>query len=116
MQRTENTLKAPFDSCTALSELLPGETGLLHHMELTGFTRLRLMDLGFTPGVLLEMVRKGPRGKLMAVRVRGTVMAIRHTDAAKMFIVPSLTGLPPYQEGPQGGESRHRDNGANIVR
>jgi Fe2+ transport system protein FeoA len=70
-------------------------------MELTGFTRLRLMDLGFTPGVLLEMVRKGPRGKLMAVRVRGTVMAIRHTDAAKMFIVPSPQAFRHIKKGPK---------------
>jgi Fe2+ transport system protein FeoA len=50
------------------------------------------MDLGFTHGVLIEVVRKGPGGRLLAVRVRGTVMAIRHNDALRLLVARGRTG------------------------
>jgi len=79
--------ESPSDSWVALTELSPGEAGTFQHIGLSGVLRLRLMDLGFTPGVGVELVRKGPGGKLLAVRIRGTVMAIRSSDAAKLLIV-----------------------------
>ncbi|HHY11817.1 MAG TPA: ferrous iron transport protein A [Firmicutes bacterium] len=72
--------------CTALSELSSGEAGTLHQIHLTGILRLRLLDLGFTHGTLVEVVRKGPGGRLLAVRVRGAVLALRHRDAVRISV------------------------------
>lgn len=74
------------NSCVALSDLSCGDTGILHRIDFTGLTRLRLLDLGFTHGTVVELVRKGPGGTVVAVRVRGTLLALRCQDAAKMLV------------------------------
>ena len=86
LESGENVSEVLSHSCVALSELSPGEAGTLHHSNLNGILRLRLMDLGFTHGALVDVVRKGPGGRLLAVRVRGTVMAIRHKDAVRLLV------------------------------
>lgn len=91
-QSGENMSGMLSNACVALCELSPGETGTLHYINLSGILRLRLMDLGFTHGVLIEVVRKGPGGRLLAVRVRGTVMAIRHNDALRLLVARGRTG------------------------
>lgn len=74
------------NSCIALSDLSRGDRGTLHRIDLTSLTRLRLLDLGFTYGTLVELVRKGPGGTVVAVRVRGTLLALRCQDASRILV------------------------------
>ena len=68
-----------------LSDLAPGEVGVVH--KLTGgwgFTS-RLATLGFTPGAELTMVQNFGRGPLI-VNIRGTRIALGRGEAAKVVV------------------------------
>jgi DtxR family Mn-dependent transcriptional regulator len=51
-----------------------------------GFSRRRLMDLGFTPGARLEPVLDTFAGDPRAYRVRGTLVALRGDQAAHVLV------------------------------
>ena len=53
-----------------------------------GFSRRRLMDLGFTPGARLEPVLDTFAGDPRAYRVRGTLVALRSDQASQVMVRP----------------------------
>ena len=55
-----------------------------------GFSRRRLMDLGFTPGAVLEPALQTFAGDPRAYRVRGTLVALRQ-DQARQVLVRSVS-------------------------
>ena len=57
---------------------------------LRGLLRRRLLDLGFTPGAVIEPVMESAfgRGDPRAYRVRGTVIALRREQAEHIFVEP----------------------------
>ncbi len=57
---------------------------------LRGLLRRRLLDLGFTPGAVVEPVMESAfgRGDPRAYRVRGTVIALRREQAAHILVEP----------------------------
>ncbi len=73
---------------TPLSEMATGlEATLLKH-ETGGLLGQRLMDLGFTPGTRIKVVRRGPKDNLIAVNIRSTVIALRRLEAGKILVNP----------------------------
>ncbi len=69
-----------------LLSLAPGNRAVIEALTGMGWQRNRLLDMGFTPGALVEMVRKAPGGDPVAYRVRGAVVALRSTDARTIII------------------------------
>jgi ferrous iron transport protein A len=68
-----------------LSDLAPGEMGVVHKLAGGwGFTS-RLATLGFTPGAKLTMVQNFGRGPLI-VNIRGTRIALGRGEAAKVVV------------------------------
>jgi ferrous iron transport protein A len=68
-----------------LSDLAPGEIGVIHKLAGGwGFTS-RLATLGFTPGAKLTMVQNFGRGPLI-VNIRGTRIALGRGEAAKVVV------------------------------
>jgi DtxR family Mn-dependent transcriptional regulator len=58
-----------------------------------GFSRRRLMDLGFTDGALVRPILKTFAGDPRAYEVRGTVVALRRDQAAFVLVRPvAMTG------------------------
>jgi DtxR family transcriptional regulator, Mn-dependent transcriptional regulator len=53
-----------------------------------GFSRRRLMDLGFTPGARLEPALQTFAGDPRAYRVRGTLVALRQDQASHVLVRP----------------------------
>jgi DtxR family Mn-dependent transcriptional regulator len=53
-----------------------------------GFSRRRLMDLGFTPGARLEPVLHTFAGDPRAYRIRGTLVALRRDQAGQVLVRP----------------------------
>lgn len=51
-----------------------------------GFTRRRLLDLGFTPGTRVRPVLESFAGDPRAYRVRGTTVALRHDQARHVTV------------------------------
>jgi len=54
-----------------------------------GFSRRRLMDMGFTPGARLEPAIKTFSGDPRGYRVRGTLVALRHDQARQVLVKPA---------------------------
>ncbi|MHA2609672.1 MAG: metal-dependent transcriptional regulator [bacterium JZ-2024 1] len=83
--------ETPF-SARRLSDLKPGEKGRVLGISPTvrGLARRRLLDLGFTPGALVEAVLQSSfgRGDPTAYRIRGTVIALRKEQAQGIFLQP----------------------------
>ncbi len=75
-----------------LSEIKPGEKAqvLGIHPSVRGLIRRRLLDLGFTPGAVVEAILKSTfgGGDPSAYRIRGTVIALRKEQAEKIFAKP----------------------------
>lgn len=69
-----------------LSALAPGMRARLTEVQVHGALRRRLFDLGLIPGTLIECRFLAPSGSPIAVRVRGTNLAIRRQDAKKLLV------------------------------
>lgn len=71
----------PKKECS-LADLAEGTRGRVVKVLADGFWRQRLLDLGFTTGAAVEVVKTGPMGDPVAYRLRGTIIALRKREAA----------------------------------
>ena len=71
---------------TALSELKPGETGLVMGVTGDDALALRLRDLGFWPKTLVECVRRAPLGDPKQYLIRGYMLALRRDEAGRVLV------------------------------
>lgn len=72
-----------------LSTLEVGLEGRVVEVRGAGALRRRLLDLGFTPGATVKAVRRAPLGSPTAFLVRGTVIALRPSDASTVLVMTS---------------------------
>ena len=70
----------------SLAELPVGRTAVLEQIVLDA--RMRLLELGFVPGTQVRCMHRAPAGSPAAYLVRGAVIAIRKSDAAKILTGP----------------------------
>ena len=70
---------------TTLSDLAPGEVGVVRKLAGGWGFMSRLATLGFTPGAELTMVQNFGRGPLI-VNIRGTRIALGRGEAAKVVV------------------------------
>ncbi|MBB6447646.1 FeoA family protein [Bacillus benzoevorans] len=54
------------------------------HLEIDGIMRRRLLDLGFVPGAIVEVIRKSPLGDPIAFRVSQTSIALRKEESLRI--------------------------------
>src|SRR5579863_6164801 len=71
-----------------LSELQPGEQGILERLELPDEIAKRLMELGFLPGHVIEPALSAPGGEPRVYRVDGSEIAIRRETAKHLILQP----------------------------
>ena len=65
-----------------LSGLQPGERARVIAVEVPGGNRGRVMEMGFTAGTVVEVVRFAPMGDPIEFKVRGSHVSLRKADAA----------------------------------
>ncbi len=75
----------------ALSDMPTGESGTILDFRGGRTTNNRLVSLGFTPGVMINMVQNYGRGPLI-VYVRGTRVALGRGEAAKIMVLRGENG------------------------
>ena len=70
----------------SLSELKPGDKGVIisHHSQ--GAVRQRLLDLGLIPETEIEFIRYAPLGDPIEIRTGHTNVVIRTTEAESVLI------------------------------
>ncbi len=72
---------------TRLKDLMPGDRG-----RVTGYEegarayRRKLLAMGLTPGIELQVVRVAPMGDPVEVRVRGTALSLRKGEAESLRV------------------------------
>lgn len=71
-----------------MNRLSPGEKAVVKELHNSGLMRRRLLDLGLTPGTVIEAVRKSPSGDPVAYCIRGAIIALRAEDSSKITVQP----------------------------
>jgi ferrous iron transport protein A len=74
------------DTVKSLPDIPPGREASLVMNRTDGLLGERLVDLGFTPGVSMRLVRKGPKGSLIAISIRNTMIALRSEEARAILV------------------------------
>ena len=69
-----------------LKELKPGQWGKVTGLGAEGAMKRRIMDMGVTPGVEIQVVKTAPLGDTVEVRVRGYELSLRKDEAALVNI------------------------------
>ncbi|MAF26749.1 MAG: FeoA family protein [Gemmatimonadota bacterium] len=49
----------------------------------------RLMELGLVPGTRVQVIRRAPLGDPLEIRVRGTHLSLRLSEAAEVYVSPA---------------------------
>jgi DtxR family Mn-dependent transcriptional regulator len=71
-----------------LNEIKPGEKVKVVSVEGKGETRRRIVDMGMTPGTLIQVERIAPLGDPMEIRVKGYHLSLRLEEAATISVEP----------------------------
>ena len=71
-----------------LNHLPTGKKGTVSSLLSSGAQRRRFLDLGLTPGTVVEALHQSPAGDPVAYEIRGAVIALRREDAEKIRIRP----------------------------
>ena len=69
-----------------LIDLEMGAWGIVDHVKMDGPLAERVLSLGFVPGSLVRMVRRAPLGDPVEYSVRGTRVALRRSEAARILL------------------------------
>lgn len=69
-----------------LSKLTAGQAGIIDTVGGEGALRLRLLDMGLTPGTRVEVRKIAPLGDPMELGLRGYVLTLRLEDAARITL------------------------------
>jgi DtxR family Mn-dependent transcriptional regulator len=81
-------LPTPAAPVMRLTALAPGSAGRVVTLRSRGLVRRRLLDLGVTPGAVIERAFTSPFGEPTAYRVRGALIALRAEQADQIEIEP----------------------------
>ncbi len=79
MNRREN--RQPEQSIR-LSEMSVGQRGRVVRVEGVGDVSLRLMEMGITPGVAIQLLGTAPLGDPLELELRGYRLSVRRSEAA----------------------------------
>lgn len=69
-----------------LSDLRPGERGVVEALHSTGAMRRRLLDIGLVKDTQVECLGRSPGGDPAAFLIRGAVIAIRDRDGRDVLL------------------------------
>jgi ferrous iron transport protein A len=69
-----------------LSELQPGERGIIRQLPEQQVTANRLREMGMLLGTEVSFVRRAPLGDPLEIRLRGYSLSLRSSDAAAVLI------------------------------
>ncbi len=79
-------MKMATDNLKPLSELLPGDRGVIRKMKTKGAIRRRLMDMGFVTGTPVEVEKIAPLGDPVDILVKGCHVSIRKEEAQNVWV------------------------------
>ena len=69
-----------------LKDLRIGQVATVKSINIPGNNRKKLIDMGFTEGIEVEMVRVAPFGCPIEVKIRGYHLSLRANDAENIIV------------------------------
>ena len=75
-----------------LKELDVGKSVVITAVGGEGVLRCRLLDMGLIPNTKVTVQKIAPMGDPMEIRLRGYELTLRLDDAAKIEILPEVSG------------------------
>ncbi|MDU4934102.1 MAG: FeoA family protein [Peptostreptococcaceae bacterium] len=69
-----------------LKDLQPGQSGVVESIGQKGPIRRRLMDMGVTPGVKVEVIKVAPLGDPIEINIRGYELSLRKDEAQNIVL------------------------------
>ncbi|MFC1486020.1 ferrous iron transport protein A [Candidatus Latescibacterota bacterium] len=69
-----------------LTEMAPGEYGIITTVNTEGELKRRLMDMGIIEGAQVEVVKQAPLGDPLQIKVHNTLIALRKKEASTILI------------------------------
>jgi ferrous iron transport protein A len=69
-----------------LSELKPGEAGVVKKVSGSGAIHRRLLSMGILPGTVIRMVRYSPFGDPIECEIRGVFISLRKAEADEVNV------------------------------
>ena len=70
-----------------LSDLTPGQEGIITKVKGYGAFRKRITEMGFVPGVAVRVIKKAPLGDPMEVEIMGYRISLRKNERNLIEIV-----------------------------
>ena len=70
----------------SLNEMVKNKVYIIDQVNAEGELRHKLLNMGITPGVKIEFIRKSIFGDPLAFRVRDYIIALRKEEASKIII------------------------------
>jgi ferrous iron transport protein A len=77
-----------------LASLLPGEAAEIVDVEGEGAFRRRLLDMGFTRGVLVSVIKHAPFRDPIEYCIGGTHVTLREQEARQVIVEPVAPRIP----------------------
>lgn len=71
---------------TPLFEVPVGSKAEVFELLSVGLPRRRMLDLGITPGTVIDVIRKSPLGDPIAYGIRGALIALREEEARQIMV------------------------------
>ncbi len=72
---------------STLKDLAPGQKAKVIRVNGKGAIRRRLLEMGVFPGCQVEMERLAPLGDPLEIKLKGTHLSLRRTEAEMVEIV-----------------------------
>lgn len=69
-----------------LSELKPGEKGIVTRVEGSGAVKRRLLEMGLVKGAEVTMIRKAPLGDPIEFLVKGYNLSLRKVESDNVYV------------------------------
>ena len=90
---------------TSLDKLVPGESGRIRKITGKGAVRQRLVDMGLTTGVVIEVVKVSPLGDPVEFRLRDYHLSLRRSEAEMIEVELIRESIPIQAKTYQNGRS-----------
>lgn len=69
-----------------LSDLKPGQRGIISKVGGSGHIHRRILDMGVVPQTEVEVVRVAPLGDPIEVKIKGYHLSLRKEEAANVYV------------------------------
>jgi len=70
-----------------LSDLKPGEKGIIKSIDLDGAIKIRMTQLGITEGETVRVEKFAPLGDPIEISIRGYNLCFRKSEAEKIILI-----------------------------